>query len=262
MSGQFGHALRMKQPLRHGQLVLSRQLRGWPRGDSDSSGSGSKFGASRGETEWAIDLSSRIGQLEARLQREARQKAAERDQLLITGAIACAALGSSAFLWMFPQSVTHNHNVEVDGGGGGGGWWGRGGGGSGGGGGGGAGGQVRTVVKELDHAALDRRIGEHRKELESSLKSSVRTEVDSKLKQTIGAELDKRVSVVHEKAKAESEKKLQVGRTLEAEALKNKRTLREEEARHEKCAVRSPFHSCSWRAPLLPPRLLTTQGQA
>ena len=60
------------------------------------------------------------------------------------------------------------------------------------------------------------------------------------MKHTIGAELDKRVSVVHEKAKAEAEKKLQVGRTLEAEALKNKRTLREEEARHEKCACAVP----------------------
>ena len=67
MSGPFGHGLRMKQPLRHGQLVLSRQLRGWPRGDSDSSGSGSNFGSSsRGEAEWAIDLSTRISQLEAR----------------------------------------------------------------------------------------------------------------------------------------------------------------------------------------------------
>ena len=93
---------------------------------------------------------------------------------------------------------------------------------------------------EIEKRTLDKRIGQHRKELESSLKSSVRTEVDSKLKQTIGAELDKRVSVVHEKAKAEAEKKLQVGRTLEAEALKNKRTLREEEARHEKCAIAVP----------------------
>ena len=79
------------------------------------------------------------------------------------------------------------------------------------------------MVQQLDQAQLDRRLNEMRTELERSIKSFIGAEVSSRLAGSFAKEVQGRVGELHTKAMQAAEKKLEVGRVLEAEKDKRER---------------------------------------
>ena len=168
---------------------------------------------------WAYDISTRLAAMETTVQSmtssiTALAKGVSHSQGVSDMARTLAALAvfGTVVNFMIPQTL----NVTSTGGGGGGGGSGAGGAGGdyGGGGGGGGGVSVRTVVKELDHKALDRRLNEMRAELERALESTVSAKIAQQMTSTLAKQLDQRTQKLHSEAMAAAEKKLAVEKQI------------------------------------------------
>ena len=139
--------------------------------------------------------------------------------------VSLGAAGFAAFIAMIPQVQNTNITVEPgsggDGSGSGGSGSGRGG--SGGGGGGG------TVVQQLDHRALDRRLHELREELEASFWRTIDGKIKQAFQAQTGSEVAKHAAALYAKGVGEAEKKLDVA--VKEKEAQTKHT--KERAEHE-----------------------------